>query len=484
MIRPNKKIGIVYCANSNKYANELVSIINEYGKNGYCIEPIKIDDKLIDSETDIEKRVFENLKKCSFAFVFLTKDLLIQDTSTFTSKPNVILELGFFMGHLDNNNNIWCIIDFPYDDIKSGKYMVISDIPSKYYHFINATDSFFGIKTIFDNFIKVQKQSISQMKNYNANDLVTSLVLNSSYKTDYRKIFTIEQLSVIKKFSLEHQLEECLNIWTNEKSLLSEIQEIVYLYERIIFIPFFKDDNIIRKIINDFLFVDLEINNAYISACYNILRNIIDYEEYKRHRYQIEIYEFYLDIAKKITTNLNILNSCQMAPIIECVSKNYLGLTYLNAYFVSKKQGCGCIDYLTKAKEYFLDVIEISQNNLGDSLNVFKSFSIYNLARVKSNLGENARTEYTQAIEARDNLSNFDGFPQIFKLNFSLEKILADSNFYAYLFEESQITKEEYVSKIKILREELSRIKTISMADVSLFKTLENNFISTINNLM
>lgn len=38
MMRLNKKVGIVYCASSRKYADALVEIINNKKKEGYCIE--------------------------------------------------------------------------------------------------------------------------------------------------------------------------------------------------------------------------------------------------------------------------------------------------------------------------------------------------------------------------------------------------------------------------------------------------------------
>lgn len=88
MIRPNKKIGIVYSFNSIKYANELKQIIINYRTEGYCIEPIMVDNFLLDQERNIELRVFDNLSKCDYAFVFLTKDLYINSKDMFVSKPN------------------------------------------------------------------------------------------------------------------------------------------------------------------------------------------------------------------------------------------------------------------------------------------------------------------------------------------------------------------------------------------------------------
>ena len=73
MIRPNKKIGIIYSGNSQNYAKELKKIIIDYRTNGYCIEPIMVDSSLLDQEQDIELRVFNNLSKCDYAFVFLLR---------------------------------------------------------------------------------------------------------------------------------------------------------------------------------------------------------------------------------------------------------------------------------------------------------------------------------------------------------------------------------------------------------------------------
>ena len=479
MIRPNKKIGIVYSRKSKKYADELVEIIKDYRERGYCIESVIIDDNLTDQETHLESRIFNNLSKCDYAFIFLYKDLKIDDSLEYVSKPNVMLELGFFMGRLDNNC-IQLVIDFPHEDIPT-KYIAPTDILGWYYHVIDSNSSYSNIKTLFESFIQAHK-NITKIDGYNANDLVTSLILNSCYKTDYSGLFTIEQLTLIEKFSVEYQLKEILDIWIEEKNLLSDVQRIVYLFERIVYLPFFPNEIIHDKIIN-FLSIDGDKNNEYILACHNILQNIRDYEEYKRQRPPFETREFYLEIVKEINTSYEKLKICKVAPIIECVTQNYLGLGYLNAYSVSIDQGISYKNLLQKSMKHFLYVIELTESNLGDNLLLFQAFARYNLARVKRNLGKNAETEYRKAIQRRETISKYKEFPTIFKLNFALEKILAEYNFYSYMYEEERISKEKYKERVDNLYNELNEIQYTPAQDISLFRTLKDRFKNVIDKL-
>ena len=198
MIRPNIKIGIVYSQNSKKYAIDLKKIIMQRRQEGYCIDVVMVDEEIIDIEREIDARVFKNLDKCSYGIVFLTKDICIKDESyQYVSKPNVLLELGYFKGRI-NKNNIWCITDFSYKEFKE-KYLMPSDIPAEVLEVIDKNNSYNNISKIFDKFIVINR--IIKLENYNANDLDSSLLLNPHYKTNYATLFLENQLKTIEKFS-------------------------------------------------------------------------------------------------------------------------------------------------------------------------------------------------------------------------------------------------------------------------------------------
>lgn len=186
MIRPNVKIGIVYSQNSRKYAEDLKTIITQHREQGYCIDYLMVDEEIIDTEREIDARVFNNLNKCSYGIVFLTKDICINDECyQYVSKPNVLLELGYFKGHI-NKNNIWCITDFQYKEVKD-KYMMPSDMPAEVLEVIDKNNSYNSISKIFDKFITTYQ--IMKLENYNVNDLDSSLLLNPCYKTNYSTLF-------------------------------------------------------------------------------------------------------------------------------------------------------------------------------------------------------------------------------------------------------------------------------------------------------
>ncbi len=473
MIRPNIKIGIVYCDNSKRYAKKLKDIIEEYRRKGYPIEPIMVDEDLIDQERSIEAHVFNNLNECNYSMVFLTKDLSINNkTYKYVSNPNVLIELGYFRRHLKENCT-WCIIDFSYKEVEDNIYLKPSDISAEIFRIVDPNNSDNSIKRVFEKFITAN--NIVRLDNYDSDDSISSLILNSNYRTDYTELFCNSQLEVINKYSIKWQLSEIFNIWLQEKNKLDDTEKIIYLFERMVFIPFFPEKIVGSKLL-DFLYVDRKNVNAYVNACYCILEYINDYEIYKRE-HQPDNYTIYREFANGIEHELEIFKNKKLAPIIECVARNYMGLAFLNAYLALQKHGDvfekeGDI-LLKKSKQAFIRVIDLSRNGLRDKAEVFYAFAYYNLARTKRNLGDStAGSDYTKAVNNRDLLSKANYFPEIVRLNFSLEKIHAKIDYLDYLKELGNT--ENYEKKMKKLSKELKKIKKTPAVDVSLFVTLED----------
>lgn len=211
------------------------------------------------------------------------------------------------------------------------------------------------------------------------------------------------------------------------------------------------------------------LKKIHIMACCKIIKNVNLYEEHKRKRNQIESTIFYTNIAKAILEELQQFKLNKIAPIIRCVSKNYIDLSYLHSSLKSCNK-----ENLKVAKENFKEVIELNSNNLGDNMDVFQAFAKYNLARVKKNLNENAEAEYSIAIHKRDELPKASKFPQMFKFNFALERIHAEINFCDYMLKIQEIDTKSYLRKIETIQKKLSDIRQTPAADVSLFATIEN----------
>ena len=471
MIKANKKVGIVYCGNSEKYVDELKRNIFEKKREGYCIETIVVDNKLINPERMIDERVFNNLDKCDYGIVFLTKDLTMKDGKS-VSRPNVLLELGYLRGHL-GKNKIWCITDFPHKDIEEKEYLLPSDFVAEVPEEIDKNNYKSGLKRVVEKFISTH--NIVKLDNYDANDLVSSLILNPYYRTDFEELFSKDKLMQINKFSLQCQQEEIFEMWIDEKDKLEDAGQIIYLFERMVFLPFFPKKIIYDKLL-DFLSVKIWEDNEYLYACRKILKVVNEYEECKRNKQKYESASFYLNKACEIEQELRIFESVKVAPIIECVTRNYLGLCYLNAYLASVKivkEGKDIVDKEENIleKEYeehleackteanFRTVIMLSEKNFSDKVEVFQAFAEYNMARTIKNLREDAESEYNTAINKRRLLSGASSLPEIFKLNFSLERIHAEIDYY---------------EKIESLSKELENIRLTPAADVSLFKSLED----------
>lgn len=471
MIRPNKKIGIVYCGNSVKYVEALEKAIMEKKKEGYCIETIVVNDKLLDMERAIEKRVFSNLDKCDYGIVFLTKDLEVE-TNKFVSKPNVLLELGYLRGRL-KREYVWCITDFVHKEIEEQTYLMPSDYIGEVSECIDKKNYETALKKVVEKFITVHK--VVRIKGYDANDLVGSLILNPDYKSVYEELFTGEQLSDIERYSIRFQLQEIFNMWLEEKNKIDVAGQIIYLYERIVFIPFFPEEIVGEKIME---FLSIEDNeNEYVYASRKILDAVHGYLNYKRKRPRHESASFYLKQAEEIQKQLDVFHEVEIAPIIECVAHNYMGLCHLNAYYCLSGEAAGDEQRikmeLEKAKENFGRVIQLSERKFSSKADVYSAFAKYNLARVLRNLKCDADLEYHAAMDQRKFLSKCSCFPQIFKLNFSLEKIHAEIEYCEYLREKKLVYPNEFKEKMKELDNELSNIKHTPAADVSLFKTLE-----------
>lgn len=476
MIKANKKVGIVYCSNSEKYVDELKRNIIEKKREGYCIETIVVDNELINPERMIDERVFNSLDKCDYGIVFLTKDLTMKDGKS-VSRPNVLLELGYLRGRL-GKNKIWCITDFPHKDIEEKEYLLPSDFVAEVPEEIDENNYKSGLKRVVEKFIRTH--NIVKLDNYDANDLVSSLILNPYYRTDFEELFSKDKLMQINKFSLQCQQEEIFEMWVDEKDKLEDAGQIIYLFERMVFLPFFPKKIIYDKLL-DFLSVKIQEDNEYLYACRKILKVVNEYEECKRNKQKYESASFYLNKAGEIEQELRIFESVKIAPIIECVTRNYLGLCYLNAYLASvkiAKEGKDIVDkgenILEKAKGNFRTVIMLSEKNFSDKVEVFQAFAEYNMARTIKNLREDAESEYNTAINKRRLLSGASSLPEIFKLNFSLERIHAEIDYYDYIREKGAMDLIDYNEKIESLSKELENIRLTPAADVSLFKSLED----------
>lgn len=79
------------------------------------------------------------------------------ESNIFTSKPNVLIEFGYLRRQLDRSN-VWCIIDFPYEEIAKSIYLWPSDFISEIPKQIDKNNYKNDIRDVVNEFIKVQKR--------------------------------------------------------------------------------------------------------------------------------------------------------------------------------------------------------------------------------------------------------------------------------------------------------------------------------------
>ena len=138
------------------------------------------------------------------------------------------------------------------------------------------------------------------------------------------------------------------------------------------------------------------------------------------------------------------------------------------------------MNLLNMSKNNFERVLKVSEECLNDSTGIFSAFVYYNLARVNISLEQPASFQFNQGINKRNALSRSRYFPEIFRLNFSLERIHAEIDYYNYKKEaDNQV---DYVDKIKLLKEELEEMKKTPVVEVSLFKGVENRLNQILSN--
>ena len=197
MIKSNEIIGIVYSENSYVYAKSLEKIIKKYNNMGYPIKSLIVDSDLIDKYDSVFEHVFENLKQCDYTFVFCTKDYkLDSESNKYISKPNIILELGYFL-HLLESSKVKCLIDFSYNEIKSEKYLIPSDIAGKMFISFDGNNTEEEFNKIIHNFLIAF--NINSINKFDIDQITKSLILNKHYLTDFSQMFSQKQKQYLNK---------------------------------------------------------------------------------------------------------------------------------------------------------------------------------------------------------------------------------------------------------------------------------------------
>ena len=434
----------------------------------------------------ITQRIFEAIDGNDYAIVFLTKALAIQqpenEKNIYTAKPNLWLEIGYTRKMIDPKY-IKYLANFPYSLIKSGEYLVASDLPNVSYEEVSDTNTVDHIWRKFSG--QLCSEGILSELPVDKKDL---LLFNPSYKTDFRQLFSDAELEKLSGVHPEKQYHMLWDHWLDGHREFSNADSrkyiaqytidqwhLLYLFERVVFLVLFPAS--LQQDIREFMYKNYSGMPENLEKYSKLYNAVIDYIKSHDGKQGPKTYQ---RIYKSIKDAYGEMEN--VAPIVSIIAKNYCGLACYNQVR-SYVNGNMELDtemsqkLLNEARECFTYVIENdSIDGLGDTLEVFVGFAAYNLARVCQMQGDiyNANDYFWKAIKAREALSKEKKFPKVMQLYYRSELYHAQIDYYQFAqsHPELEIELEEgLVERIKREIEEMS--KTVQFS-VPLFQHVLN----------
>lgn len=434
---------LIYSGKKSKQMAEEMKIAIEQSNYPVMVDLIDSDYRDRSFSGDISERIFKILDRCDFAVSFLTPSLMVCDQSAkndkekeiYSSGPNLWLEIGYMRKAIPPQF-IQYVSSFPYDWINSGKYMFASDLPNGHIIYNDDQHSMMKIWQDFSDTL-CREKIFSSLPAKNGENLLFS----SNYKTDYALLFSSIDLQRYNKIHEEAQYDVLWKDWTdgnNAFSIYSEKGEktiiqwhLLYLYERIVFLAMFP-----QRFISDINVLKYSTGNELqpeLVPFVEIYNNILDYIS----RGTVHS-EFYDRLYNRILRSYQMIDNA--APIVRIMTQNYLGLCSLNSVRADngKQTEIEKNKHLCDAENHFKYVIDMSgisyqkPDALGDSLDVFKAFAYYNIARVYEGKGEleHAINAYNMAIDCRKKLAQNRGeLPASFQVYFLTEQFHAELDF-------------------------------------------------------
>lgn len=454
--------------------------------------PVMVD--LIDSDyrdrsfsEDISERIFKILDRCDFAIAFLTPAMAICDTSSKNSKekmlyssgPNLWLEVGYMRKAIPPQF-IQYVSSFPFEWISTGKYLLPSDLPNSHiiYH-----DDQHSMKKIWQDLSDTlcREKIFSRLLVESNGDLLFS----SNYKTDYALLFSANDLNRYNKIHEEAQYDILWKDWTDgnkafatysgsEKRVIVQ-WHLLYLYERIVFLAMFPQRFLVD--INSLKYTYENEVQPELVPFIEIYNNILDYIA----RGNVHS-EFYNRLYNRILSSYQLIEDA--APIVHIMAQNYLGLCSLNSVRADKETQPlkEKKERLDAAEKYFKFVINMSGISyqkpaaLGDSLDIFKAFAYYNIARVyeeKEEL-EKAINAYNMAVDFRKKLAQNRGeLPASFQVYFLTEQFHAELDFLQLCYDHPELGYTVSKEELRIIQDSIDeKSKTIQFT-VPLFTNVK-----------
>ena len=395
MLKPKKKIVIVY-GHDSKLLKLSEETIRSIASEGYRVKSEILNEESLLREND---SIFEALKqkfsKIDAAFIFMTSDdvaLSLKEANEvleknqnlnasefrnrlkMRSRQNVVYELGYVTAKVgENHYRIFCPSEIEIPSDIQGKFTV-RDLSPK------------NVRKIIRDFVK---------HNLNCKKKVSSLKDNA-YKITYSNLCNVTDKS-LDEFDKEYQ------------ELDSPDDQIVYLFERIVFDSYFQKPSWWLSKINS-----IEAKTELQRISIKLLNSVFDYMSAWRPSPQKS--ENVQDINRIFTAKENFekglkkLEGVSVNPIIKIVALDYLGLAYnklgRNEDFNKGERKI----FFEKSVESLFKTAELSNLHDDPNLPLWEGFSLFNLAQSiqeKSQLlGDHKNNQWREifhkAIDVRD----------------------------------------------------------------------------------
>jgi len=329
----------------------------------------------------------------------------------FGMSPNIVFEVGYLWTVLPPEKIRFVTICKDFSKIKFP-----SDLPNPFFYSYNTFGQFFC--NIVEKILKAPK--------------CNSLLENANYQCDYNSLFTKEELQgfdSLRKTAQTH-FEAIDKLWKEQAlELNTDEARIIFIFERLIFIPYFPQDSSCDKWIDELMY---SISNKK-GLCYEILKEIKTYfslhREPKVDINNIQKAKEYESIFDKLSKYKEQIKSTKKInnPIVLFWINNYIALSARKYYQHSISKD---VKYFDTAIESLNLCIEMDSIN-PETAKLWLGFTYFNLSRCykeRALLGDNeqAKRYMIKAFEAREAWLTgklLEELPMIIKCSFIAEVV-------------------------------------------------------------
>ena len=405
MIQKYSEVAIIYGGSGNSLAGKLSELISQkHNVEMFPIQPHILQKDILGGRS-IMQYVIEMIHKSSVCVIILTFD----DADGTRVRQNVLIETGI----------AWALKGREKCIFLSNLPKLPDDFPSNISHDININYIGNDIQEVANKVIDEITASLGLLAREN-------LLSDYTYRFDGRILDDIPQEILEKK--ADKQLHDILNEWKkNIKAFDYMSERVMYLLERIAFLPIFSYDSVMDDFLEN-IRADISptkadenlrpLPNRYYSDCEVVARfvqQVIEYTGIKTQKEVIQcladpaaapsvtrnVYFMYKRIADELKLMISMIESDEshFNWLIKIVAYDYAALACLKMYELYKNNEKGT-DELENALIFFNKAREIASRYDHYSNYIWLGFIDFNLSRVyRYKYEQTGEVKYLESFE-------------------------------------------------------------------------------------